>query len=249
MSDNFISNVLNILRLLKASPELNGHSMLEYIEKWAGAPIQESATLRVSAYLQDQCDGAITLIRQSSLPEEAIAGLLQTVTSLRNALAIRNITSAPTQHLPQLDAAISSFAILEGVSNLTAPPADKSDLEKLIKEIEQVVGLFDDSSIDPLVQTTAKKHLHILLATLRNVDALGVDSAMAAYFELVIRLKRVDVSASETSRSRVAKVWPTLEKWGGRLAIIDKVLNSGQGLLDQAKGIGQALLNYFPGSS
>lgn len=246
MSDNFISNVLNILRLIKATPELNGHAPVEYLKKWSGVKIDEGAALRFCAYVQDQCDGALAIINQSSLASEAKAGLIQTVEALRSGFVISHLSTALSTHFPQLDAAISSFAILESVSNLAGMSADTSELESLIEEVEKIAASFDDASIDPIVRETAKKHLDVLLALLRNVGALGVDSAMIAYAELVIRLKRVDGIASETSRSKTATVWPVIEKWGGRLAIIDKAMNSGQGLLDHAVNIGRTLLDYLP---
>lgn len=241
MSDNYISNVLNILRLLR-DPNLNGHPAPAFINKWAGIELQEAASLRVCAYVQDQCDGANALIMQSRLPEEAQVGLNQTVSSLKLAFSIPQLSAAVISHLPQLDASISSFAILEGVSNLAGPKPDVPELSELIAEIEQVSAMFDDAEIDPIVRTTAKRHLNLLFALLNNVEAFGVDAAMAAYAELVIRLRRVDSTASEAARSKTSKVWPTIEKWFGRLAIIDKAYNDGQNLLEQAHGLGQLLL-------
>ena len=219
VSDNFISNVLNILRLIKAAPELQGKAPLAYFTVWAGGELEPSTALRLCAYVQDQCDGALSLIDQSGLAQEAKAGLSQTVKSLQVAFSISGMNSAVTQQFPQLDAAISSFAILESVSNLSGGPPDKTELEQLIRDVEEVSASFDDSDIDPVVRDTAKKHLHVLLALLRNADALGVDAAMVAYAELVIRLKRVDASASEVARSKVANIWPKVERWGGRIRI------------------------------
>lgn len=244
MADNFISNVLNILRLLK-SPELNGHPAVNFINSWAGVEVSEPVALRVCAYVQDQCDGALSIIGQSHLADEAKTGLNQTVHALRHAFSIGQLGAAVISHLPQLDASISSFAILESVSNISRAPEDLSELVELIGEIEKIAAAFEDAGIDPLVRDTAKKHLHVLLTLLKNVDALGVDAAMVAYAELVIRLRRVDATASETARAKTAKVWPVIEKWLGRLAIIDKALNSGQGLLEQAHGLGQVLLNHL----
>lgn len=244
MSDNFISNVLNILRLAK-DPELQGNQTINYINKWAGGELPEAAALRVCAYVQDQCDGALSLINQSRLPDEAKAGLNQTVQALKNAFSLGQLQTQLVSHLPQLDASISSFAILEGVSNLAGSTPDVPELAELILEIEQIVALFDDAEIDPVVRATAKKHLSLLLALLKNVEAFGVDAAMAAYAELLIRLRRVDATASETARSKTAKAWPTIEKWLGRLAIIEKAYNSGQGLLEQAHGLGQILLKHI----
>lgn len=246
MSDNFISNVLNLLRLIKATPELNGHPPPEYVKKWAGTEISPAAILRVCAYVQDQCDGALLIIDQSSLASEAKAGLCQTVKSLENAFAIGSLSSQLIGHFPQLDAAISSFAILESVSNLGSGPVDRTELDGLIKEVEGIAAIFAEAEIDPLVKETAKKHLAVLLALLRNADALGVDAAMVAYTELVIRLKRVEATASASARAKTAKVWPVIEKWGGRLALISDAMNAGQGLLDHAQVIGQGLLSHLP---
>lgn len=244
MADNFISNVLNILRLLKNS-DLQGASPIIYIENWAGAGMTEmgqAASLRVCAYVQDQCDGAATLLSQSGLAEEARAGLHQTVNSLKTAFSVQNLHTAVASHLPQLDTSISSFAMLEGARNLGGKRADEPELGKLISEIMQMISLFGVSEIDLIVRQTAHKHLHVLLALLNNLEAFGVDAAMAAYAELVIRLRRVDSTASQPTKEKTSKAWPIIEKWLGRLATIDKAYNNGQNLIEGAQGLGQLLL-------
>lgn len=244
MSDNFISNVLNILRLIK-NTNLSGHAPSEYIKAWSGLTPDDAGTLRVCAYIVDQCDGALSLINQSQLAEEAKAGLVQTVQAVKSGFSISNLNQSLHNHFPQLDASISSFAILESVSNLSGPSPDVPELADLISDVEAMIALFDDAEIDPIVRSTARRHLHVLLTLLKNVQALGIDAAMAAYAELVVRLRRVDATASETARAKTAKAWPAIEKWAGRLAIIDKAYNSGHGLLTKAEDLGRLLLGYL----
>ena len=245
MSDNFISNVLNILRLVRDT-ELSGHPPPIYIRQWANAEISQSGTLRVCAYIQDQCAGAQSLIEASRLPHEAKAGLNQTVQALVNAFSIEQINSQLIAHFPQLASSISSFAILEGSLNLHAETPEVQEVLDLVHEMEEIIKLFDDPAVDAIVRDTAKKHLYLLIALLNNAKSFGVDAAMAAYAELVIRLRRVDGSASEASKAKTSKVWPTIEKWLGRLAIIDKAYSAGQGLLEHGHGLAQLLIGHAP---
>lgn len=244
MSDNYVSNVLNLLRLIKKT-NLTGQSTLAYLNQWAGADVSDSIVLRLCAYVQDQCDGALSLIAQSKLTEEAKTGLLQTVTSLKLGFTMAQFNGALSNHLPQIDSVISQFAILESVSGLHQEISRSSELEDLIEEVEQVKASFEDAEIDPLVASTAKKHLHVLLTLLRDVEALGLDAAMVAYAELIIRLRRVDAGASETARAKTAKLWPTINKWTERFSSIDKAINSGGNLLTQGVGAAQNLLSFL----
>lgn len=58
MADNYIGNVLGILRLLKNTDGLNSdHTSINFIQQWAGES-GENATLRVAAYILDQAFGA-----------------------------------------------------------------------------------------------------------------------------------------------------------------------------------------------
>ena len=245
MSDNYITNVLNILRLIRET-NIHGHAALAYLKKWSGTDESETVILRLEAYVQEQCDGACDIVRQSSLTAEAKTGLLQTVTALKKAFSLENIHNAVSAQLPQLDSSISSFAILASVFSQDVGSASVSELQELINEVDNVFNQFADSEIDPIVRDTARRHLHVLLTLLRNVDVLGLDAAMVAYAELVVRLRRVDTMASETARAKTSKIWPTITKWTERFTTIDEAINKGGSLLDHAHGIGQALLSYLP---
>ena len=233
MSDNYIINVLNILRLIKAGQP--GDSALGYLRGWAGSDQHFSTILKMAAYVHEQCEGAATQLTLSEMPEEARAGLLQTIAALRQAFLVEQLGGNMSNFLPHLESSVSQFAMYAGLTGQDAKTSANDDLQKLIDEVEQLHELFEDTLIDPIVSETARRHLHVLLTLLRNVDALGLDSAMAAYSELVIRLKRADSTASEQSRARTAGLWDRLLGWQERFKKIDDAVSTGTKWLGYGK--------------
>jgi hypothetical protein len=233
LTDNPIGGVLGVLRLLKNGNP--GHSVATHIRLWisgeaAANPTTESQVARLCGYVLDEADAAEAVIKQSSLSQEAQEGLLQTTQALRDAFTISNINNGLSSYFPALGAAVSNFAILTSATGLASagPPPE---IEALIAEVEALHARLDFAGIDPVVSETARKHLAALTMLLRNVDAFGVDAAMAAYAELLIRLKRAASTTDQKTASKVAALWPEIERWAGRLAIIDQAYNSGKALL------------------
>jgi hypothetical protein len=235
-------NVLALLRTIKAHPEhAQGLSLLQY---WSATDHAEPVVLRLSAYTQEQCDEGIRWVNDSGLPDEAKAGLLQTLNGLKAAFAIANVQNALAHYLPQIDSAIAQFSLLTAGLGLQQPNKP-SELDDLIREIEEVLTSFGDGSVDAAVADTARKHLQVLLTLLRNVEILGVDAALAAYFELVVRLRRAESHASPPTREKLKALWPKIEQWTGRLTIIEKALESGTTLFGKAGDFGQQLLTHL----
>lgn len=245
MADNYVGNVLAILRLLKNTPQCTaGHAPISFIHQWSGNPTDQ-ATLRISAYILDQILGAEILIQNSKLADEAKQGLLQTTGSLKVAFSLNGLTTAIQNHLPALDAALSSFAILASATGVGDPLPRVAELSDILTDIEQLNELFNDPEIDPLVRETALKHLAVLAALLNNVEAFGVDSAIAAYWEMVIRLKRAEKNATEDTKEKLKKVWPKIEQWAGRLTIIEQAMNAGTSILSDFSAAAQTLLPHL----
>lgn len=243
MSDNHITNVLNILRLIKhtSSP---GQTAIHYLSVWAGTANQGSM-LRLAVYIVEQCDAANDYILNSRLQDEAKAGLTQISRSLKDWFSLGGIQNDMGSYLPQLETSISTFAILASVFQSDIRTSENADLKDLISEVEAIISLFDDPEISDLVRDVAKRHLHVLLSTLRNVDALGIDAAMAAYAELVVRLRREDFSSPEPSKKKTFNIWSMITKIPDRLNLIDKAVNSGDHLLANGQEVTHHLLSYL----
>lgn len=244
MSDQPVSNFLNLLRLLKRTGHME-HALHVNIARWTGQE-RQSAVLRIAAYMSDLCDDTLVQLRGSQITDEAKAGLLQTVESVKNMASVPNLASAPIQFLPQIDGSIAQFAILVSMAGLDEPNPASSEIGELMTEIDAIEETISQSGFDPAVSEVAKRHLHVLKTLLQNVDALGIDAALAAYDELVIRLRRAEAKADPDTREKMKKVWPTIEKWSGRLAVIHAALSHGSGLISGAFTAAKNLLGWTP---
>lgn len=246
MADNYIGNVLGILRLLKNTEGLSAdHPPITFIHQWAG-DAGDNATLRVAAYVLDQAFGAESLVQNSSLNDEAKQGLLQTTQALRAAFSIAGMSQAIRAHLPALESSLSSFAILASATGVGKSPPRVKEVDEILGEIDQLNETLGTTDVDPLVKDIALKHLTVLKALLSNIEAFGTDSAIAAYYELVIRLRRAEKGASDETKTTLKKVWPKIEQWAGRLTIIEQAMNSGASILSDFSETAQNLLQYIP---
>ncbi len=245
MSDNYITNVLNILRLMKHTGRYDGNTTLSSLIKWCPQGPDDTTMLRIAAYVQDQCNGALDVIDASNLSDEAKAGLTQIAKGLKTAFQIPHINNHFNSYIPQLDSALSSFAILASVYAAGDPPSQNKELQELIRDVEGMLAAFENAEVGGVVSSVAKRHLHVLLTLLNNVDALGIDAALAAYAELVVRLRTADANAPPEVREQTAGFWDAISGWGKRLSEISDAVGSGTKLLENGKRLAQGLIGYF----
>lgn len=246
MSDNYVGNILAILRLIRKTFEPNqGHAGLTYIQTWAGTDITAPQSLRIAAYVLDQASGAESLIAGSTLDDEAKAGLIQTTTALTSAFSLAGLQNQMAAFFPAFDSAISNFAILASATGGLSAAPDHTEVDALLRDVDEMINSVRSSAMDPIVRDTAIRHLVVLRTLLANVDALGVDSAMAAYLELLIRLRRAEGAASQSTKAEVKGIWPQIEKWAARLNLIDKAINDGSGFLSHFESV-PSLLEHLP---
>ena len=228
MSVNYLTNVLNILRLLANTAPSNTNAISGYLQTWTGANDENSgAIIKMIAYIQEQCEGALAIISGLDIPEEDKAGPLQTVTHLRTAFNFTMMGSAISQTIPHLAASLSGFRMFVLAFDADVLISEDPEIKSILAEITELREKLGSSDLDPFVLETAKRHLHILHSLLVNVDALGVDSAMAAYFEMVIRIQKAEKMASEASRETMKGFWPFMKKWGDRLKAVDDAASVG----------------------
>jgi len=244
MSDNYVGNVLGILRKLKLAG-LPNNAVIDNIHHFAGKQLTDSESLRIVAYLHDQVCGSESVIKNIEFAEEARAGLLQTTDALKRAFTLGGMNSALSQYLPALDTSLSGFAILASITNSTTVLKATKELSDLIVEIENVKNEMDSYDLDPTIYDVVSRHINILLSLLNNVDAVGIDSALTAYAELMLRLRRLSPDASEKSKAGVLKIWTKIEQWAGRLTIIDHAITSGSNIL-QHFPTAVALIKHIP---
>ena len=236
-------HVLWLLRAIKNMPQGPAPaSALGFIEKWSPSYRSEAMDLRVAAYIQEQCDAAIAFIHASELTDEQKNGVLQTLTGLRLAFGLENIRNGFSGYLPHIDASISqlSFLVVGGRLGEGGRPAEADELAEAVDELRAQI---DGMELDKRVAEIAGKHLHILATLLRNVQVVGVDAAFAAYFELCVRLQREARTAPASTQEKIKKLWPEIERWSGRIAIIEKAMEAGSALLQHAEGAFHLLLS------
>lgn len=246
MSTNPLANFLALLRLIRETHP--SHAPLTMFQLWAGdANAPTSAVVKIAAYAIEQAEAAETYIRATQLSDEAKQGLIHTTASLKTAFELQNIGSQPVSaFMPALDAGISQFAILISAAGLDREPAPITEIADLVAAVDELLSSLDQVELDDHVRETARRHLAVLKALLQHTDALGVDAAMASYYELVLRLRSADSNASAASKERMAKLWPEIERWAGRLAIIDQMYTQGGHLLGELGRPAQLLVSHIP---
>ena len=245
MSDHPVSNFLNLLRLIKRTGCME-QALQASIGRWAGETPSPATMLRIAAYICDLCDDTLVEINSSTISDEAKAGLLQTAQSVQTLFSVPNMANAPNHFLPQIDGSITQFAILVSVAGLDEPNPVSAEIDELVAEIVSIEKAISEAGVSPAVAEVARRHLHVLKTLLQNVDALGIDAALAAYDELVIRLRRVDEKADPGTHKKMRKVWPMIEKWSGRLAVIHAGLSHGSGMITGAYSAAKNLLGWSP---
>lgn len=245
MDHQSLRNVLGILRLTKDS---SSRSAVDLIREWTGgAGKEETSVLRVAAYIQEQVSNARTVISASQLSEEAKLGVQITLDGLQNAFSLNYITTSPANHLGNVAASISNLVILLDFVQGPSRQAPPKEAEELVDEVAELLDLFDDVELDPVVRDTAKRHLAILSTLLQHIPIFGVEAALVTYFELMMKVRRADVGTSDASRAKLNPLWEKMQTWGERLGTIDKLWNTGARLLGHAKNA-QELLSYLPES-
>lgn len=234
MADNPITGVLSLLRLFKQDGLAPGNSVFDHVRRWCGDQATDVDVARLMLYGGGVALAADAHIRASPWDDEAKQGLLHVTSNLQQAFSPVGCGQPIANYLPTLDSAITMFAILSSAAGLPSAGPAPAELNDLLAEIAALIQVIDGAGLDPLVHRTAKEHLRALETLLRNVDAFGVDAALVAYFELIARLRRVERTATPATKEVLAKIWPEVERWAGRLAIIEEAINNGHGLLEHA---------------
>lgn len=242
MSVNYLTNVLNILRLLANTTPTNTNAIIGHLMTWAATTDQDSGQiLKLIAYVQEQCEGALALINSLEISEEDKAGPIQTITHLRTAFNFGMMGSAISQSIPHLAASLSGFRMFVLALESDVLISDNPEIKSIIAEIVDLQAKLGSSDVDRFVRETAQRHLHILHSLLVNVDAFGIDSAMAAYFEMVVRIQKAEKIASDTSRNTMKGFWPFMKKWGDRLKSVDDAASVGVKLVGYGTIFQQAI--------
>ncbi len=225
MDHQSLTNVLEIFRAFKNHNK--GHSAANLVKTWCKNSPSEAEILRVSCYILEEIYKAKSVISSSNLTDEAKEGLLGHLSRLEKAFSLEGINNPTSNYISDYKGAISHFVILLSASGLNTERTVPDEASTLITEIEQMIDAFSDPAIDPLVRDTARRHLQILATMLRHIPIFGLEAALTSYFELMMKIRRVETGASKETKSKVNGFWTSMEKWAGRLSSIDKIWNAG----------------------
>jgi hypothetical protein len=215
------ARVLGLLRLIKATKPWD-QSAFAYVRAWTKEQSAYGTMARIFAFVQDEAAAADLEIRALGLPPEEIEGASEVINDLREAFDISNANKGIQAYLPQIDVAITLLAVLVRAQGLAAPerpPAAKA----LLAEINRTLASLDRADLDPRITETARVHLAVLMVQLDNFEAFGVDVALVAYANLVVRLKRAIRAARSGDPSDARTLFATVLGWGRLLRRIDEV--------------------------
>lgn len=246
MDDQSLRNILFLYRHLRNGPQhQQQETAVAAIGRLVGDKVAGSSILKVAAYLVEQTSLAKIVIDKSRLSPEAKQGILANISGLSRAFSLENINKPWRQSTEDIGGAITNLVILLSSIGVDADITNPDDANALAADVRSMMTKFEDGDIDPDVRDVAARHLQILVVLLENLPIFGIEAAMSIYFEMVVRLRRADIGASEASHSKTSSMFDKIKTWGERLNSIDGVWNAGARLLGHADKA-QGLLHYIP---
>lgn len=223
--------VLGLLRRIKSRPEFQqGQSVQTHISVWAGDGGQD-ACLRMALALQQNLAEARGVIARSGLTDEAKGGLLATVDGLINAFSLHNLATNFQSHIPALDSAITNFAILASAVDLQVSDKFIEQRDSFVSELEAFAKDIDGFDIDERLKDVSKRQIALLIALLKNAEAVGVEPALSAYWELMIKVKSRLTPENEDQEKDNSRFWDVIISWSDRFDALSKLYDFGNKII------------------
>jgi hypothetical protein len=247
MAGHKLVSVLGILRRLRDTPELKlDHSALQFIQNWNNDHSQ-TVTLQLAASIQGQIADALQAIEASSLNEEAKSGLRSTLSGLKSAFSLEGINQAIRGFIPDISASITNFSIVTSLIDQEFPEAARQGIEELVTELESILSSVREADIDPSLKEAAVRHIGILIALLRNAEAVGAAPALGAFVEMMWQLQTLAKGNADTSSKGTGPtLWKRISAVGDKIKDLADMVESGSKLLPYLEKAPE-LLRYFPG--
>lgn len=244
MSDSAINHVLQIARLVRdGAKAFPGNAPATFLQEMKRIQIDSPEFYRIVSEIQKQLDDAQAIIESDDrMDAEGRQGLVHQLGQMRQMFTVSGITQNSQNYVQNPDVLVSQFAIIAGFYNSSAKTFEKArpEIDELIAETDQLAGVFESSYQPEAIKAVLRSHTLALRFFLSNIELLGFDAAYSAYFDLLVRLKRVE-KRDPTAAAFVAEVWPTVERWAGRLAIIEGIVSNSEKLIDAADKIQRLL--------
>lgn len=241
MSLAALEALLETMRRLQNTEGLSGgNAFVTFVERWSSVPedLKTSASLNIFISINDQISVSRDFIESIELRPEAKTGLLSTLNSLQTAFSPTSCNNAVSNIFPALDASISNFSMLVSVLELQFKTrylsSDMSDVEK---ELDEIISSLQEVSIDPLVKLSILKSLLLAKTVICNFSILGADAALAAYADVVIRMRNETKKDRDKGDAKSESWFERVANWGKNLQNLVDGFEAGQKIIANARHI------------
>jgi len=246
MSKDSVVAVLGTLRRLKNTEGLHpGCTGLTYLQHWAGdhTPV---IVLRLAIAIQNHVNDARIAIQNSSLNDEAKNGLAATLDGVEQCFSLGTMQSHINAFLPALDSSITNFSIIASLMDIEISQAALDEIDKIIADIDVFVHELNERDFDPTLKSALIRQLYTVTAMLRNAQAVGVEAALSAFFDIILRMKEDVEPASEVQVNEPrSSIWDRVAAIGDKLSKLATISEAGQKLLPYIEKV-PSLLKYIP---
>jgi len=241
-----VQSFRHILDLYRALKDLRpDQTAFKLLYTWFDG--DEDAILKAMSRIQEQVTLAETALKNSQIPQDSIEGVQHALSGIRRVFSVHGCSSPIQSNVGNIATSITILGMLITFvdSGVAASAAASSIISEIISDTADLQQQFNDEEIDPLVREIADRHLQILRNFLEQIDVFGVEAALTTYFDLIIKVRRADVGASEASTAKTKPLWDRMVGLGKRLEDVDRIVNSGVKLVDRAQKAA-GLLDYLP---
>ena len=222
--------VLGLLRRLKSGSECGmGHSALNHVEHWARGGGQE-AQFKLLIAIQSNLQEARETVERSGLLDEAKAGLFATIDTLVAAFSVGGMTNAVSNYVRDIDQSLTIFAFVTSAMQFDVPEEFVHERDALIDDLKLFIGELSNLDLDDRLRDAARRQISLIIALLKNAEAVGVEAALASYYEMVIKLRNRFAQENDEGEDS-SKFWSTVRSWSERFDSLSKLYDVAQRLL------------------
>jgi hypothetical protein len=230
MAGQSLAYVLGVLRRFKSTAGMSvGNTTLDYIQKWVGGS-NAAAVAKVQISVLENTKIASSVVTNSRLSEEAKIGLLHTLAQMETMFSAGQITGSVQAYFPALDSAITNFAIVTSHIQASVSAESIEAAKNLASEIDDLISQIDSLSSDQVQREICRRHLNALSGLLKNIDAFGVDTALSAYYDMILSLRK-DLRTQTEDSSNGDGIWAKIKSIGGKLKDLNDLVETGAKIL------------------
>ncbi|WP_293676816.1 hypothetical protein [uncultured Phenylobacterium sp.] len=213
-----------------------GWGAYTHMEQLIGSGATPAQIAKLIAWVLDAADAADSEVRNLDVDGEMKDGILHVTGKLREAFTPSNIGNNMVNFfpaLPQTLGSLKSFLKLTGLDRPGQPELSND----LLAEIEQVLGSKAFADLDPQMAQLARRHLRLLTITLNHLDAFGVDGAMIAYAELIVKLQAAMRDAPAAQQKKGKGFMDVVGGWAAKLRVLNEAYETGTKLIENASDV------------